>query len=439
MVKPLAWLGIVVAISMLLSACQSGLTEVLIYTPTPAVNSPQSVSGVIAPSNADEPLEGVVAIPTQLESFLAVENPVTNLNLVLGIPTIGDYEWKSVARGFDSPTYITSANDGSGRTFVVEQRGVIWELDENFVRTQTPFLDISSRVSLSFEQGMWSLAFHPQYAQNGYLYVTYSNLLGSTVVSRFLTDRNTNRPNPVTELILFSASQPADNHNGGQVAFGPDGFLYIGLGDGGSAGDPWENAQSLDSPLGKILRVDVNSGARYSIPQDNPFVDGNVPEVWALGFQNPWRFSFDRDTGDLFISDVGESEWQEISYVLAGTPGGLNFGWNAYEGRHAVVSGTPGAGFVQPVLEYSRNNIGCSVIGGHIYRGAALPEWNGVYLYGDFCTGSVWAAVKVSEQSWRSQLVFNLNTWISSFGLDEAGELYLTDYENGDIYRLSRR
>lgn len=453
-------------VSLLLSACQPNLTEITIFTPTPAPPATLVVQNAIAPPESDDPRVGGLTLPTELAPLVALDSGAGSpIEPVEGLPSVANIEWVSVARGFNTPTAIVNAGDGSRRLFVVEQNGMIWEMDENFVRRQTPFLDISSRVSVGFEQGMWSLAFHPDYEANGYLYVLYTNLIGSTVVSRFITDRNTNRPNPVTELILLTAAQPAENHNGGQIAFGPDGYLYIGLGDGGAVNDPWDNAQSVETRLGKLLRVNIDSGARYGIPADNPFPNSAAPENWAIGLQNPWRFSFDPLTGDIYIGDVGQTQWQEINFLAFGAPGGANFGWDFYEGDEATGAGSPDREFSAPVAVYDINERGCAVVGGEVYRGENLPQWRGIYFFADFCTGSIWAAFPQviepeteaetaveegaeGEESegapepeiiWRSQLIFTLDIWISAFGHDEARELYFLDYENGDIYRLERR
>jgi len=225
--------------------------------------------------------------------------------------------------------------------------------------------------------------------------------------------------------------QPYKNHNGGALAFGPDGYLYAGLGDGGSAGDPNKNGQNTTVLLGKILRLDVSNGDKYSIPSDNPF--GN--EVWAYGLRNPWRISFDRATGDLWIGDVGQDKWEEIDYLSAGSQGGANFGWSIMEGNHNY-DGEPQSGMLLPVAEYSHAEGGCSVTGGYVYRGI-MPEWDGIYLYGDYCSGKVWALI-LSDGQWQSQVMFETGVTITSFGQDESGEIYLAS-DNGNIYHLTKK
>ena len=226
-------------------------------------------------------------------------------------------------------------------------------------------------------------------------------------------------------------AQPFQNHNGGALAFGPDGYLYAGLGDGGSAGDPFGNGQSLNTLLGKILRLDVDSAEPYAIPSDNPFES----EIWTYGLRNPWRLSFDKVSGDLYIADVGQGEWEEIDYLPSGSGGGTNFGWNFREGAHDYEGNVP-AGLTDPVAEYSHAEGGCSVTGGYVYRGS-MPEWNGIYLYGDYCTGFVWGLIN-SLNGRQTRLLFDADVRITSFGQDENGEVYLLA-DGGSVHRLSRK
>jgi glucose/arabinose dehydrogenase len=280
------------------------------------------------------------------------------------------------------------------------------------------------------------LAFHPDYAQNGYFYVNYTDLNGDTVVSRFETSPDPNLADADSERVLLRISQPYANHNGGMLAFGSDGYLYIGTGDGGSGGDPQGNAQNSDSLLGKILRLDVDSGEPYTIPNGNAPV--GQPEIWAVGLRNPWRFSFDRATGDLFIGDVGQNQWEEIHFMPRGILGGVNLGWDYYEGTHAYEGDPPAdTSFLPPILEYSHDGGNCSVTGGYVYRGS-LPEWQGVYLFGDYCSGTVWMALPDISGTWRAEEAFRLPVRLASFGEDEKGELYAVDL-SGDIYRLTAR
>ena len=234
-------------------------------------------------------------------------------------------------------------------------------------------------------------------------------------------------------------AQPYVNHNGGTVAFGPEGYLYLGLEDGGSGGDPLGNAQNLDSLLGKLLRLDVDGGEPYIIPPDNPYAQGGgAPEVWASGLRNPWRFSFDRLTGDLFIGDVGQNSWEEIDFHPAGAPGGANFGWNYREGAHPYQGSSPSDPLlIDPIAEYGRDQ-GLSVIGGMVYRGEQLPEWRGIYLYGDYGSGLIWGLFREAEGSWRNAVLFETGSSITSFGEDESGEIFYVDLA-GNLFQLAMR
>ncbi len=272
------------------------------------------------------------------------------------------------------------------------------------------------------------------FAGNGQLFVDYTDVNGNTVVSRFLADPTANQVDPSSEKVLLRVDQPYANHNGGQLAFGPDGFLYIGLGDGGSAGDPLGAGQRLDTLLGKILRLDVDEGDPYAIPPDNPLT-GQAdarPEIWAYGLRNPWRFSFDRATGEMWIGDVGQNQYEEIDLQPAGL-GGLNYGWNEMEGLHEYRSGYR-EGLTLPVWEYDHAQ-GCSVTGGYVYRGQALPALRGVYLFGDYCSGTLWALARTSEGGWNGVALLATGLSISSFGEDEAGEVYVVDL-GGSVYRI---
>lgn len=349
-------------------------------------------------------------------------------------PDPAGYTWNPVAEGFRQPLLLTHAGDGSGRIFVVGQNGDI-QIVENGAPRAEAFLDITERVGSSGnEQGLLGLAFHPDYENNGSFFVHYTDLNGDTVISRFQVSGDANLADASSETILLQYDQPYPNHNGGQIEFGPDRYLYVGLGDGGSGGDPLGNGQSLETLLGKILRIDLNSGPPYGIPADNPFVNGGgLPEIWAYGLRNPWRFSFDRATGNMFIGDVGQGEWEEIDFLPAGIVGGTNFGWNYLEGTHPYEGEAP-EGLVPPVTEYNHGS-GCSVTGGYVYRGTALPEWQGVYLYGDFCSGQIFGLVQHEDGTWESRQLFATGFQITSFGEDENGELYVLD-RGGGVYQL---
>ncbi len=355
------------------------------------------------------------------------------------------YTLEVVAEGFVRPVYVTNAGDGSGRLFVVEQGGTIRIIADGVV-LPTPFLDISERVSPEArrssytERGLLGLAFHPRYAENGAFFVDYTDQAGHTVVARFqVSPDDPNRANSTSGELLLEVPQPYGNHNGGHLMFGPDdGYLYISLGDGGSAGDPQGNGQNLGTLLGTLLRIDVNGERGYSIPADNPFVGRRDarPEIWAWGLRNAWRLSFDRATGDLTIADVGQNQWEEINFQPASSSGGENYGWNAYEGTHAY-SGQPAAtDVVMPVLEYRHTNGWCSVTGGYVYRGTQINGLQGTYLYGDWCTGTIWAAKQDATGDWETTISLESGRSISSFGEDESGELYLVDY-GGAVLRFS--
>lgn len=340
-----------------------------------------------------------------------------------------------IASGFVQPVHITHAGDGSGRLFVVERGGVIRIIRDGAV-LPTPFFDISGQVqSAGGEQGLLSVAFPPDFTAKQYFYVDYTNLtgIGDTIVARYSMTANPDIAASAGGVTLLNVSQPFTNHNGGQLAFGPDGLLYIALGDGGSAGDPFNNAQNLATGLGKILRLDTEAGVSpYAIPTGNPF--GN--EIWAYGLRNPWRFSFDRSTGDLYIADVGQNLIEEINFQPATSTGGENYGWNIMEGTSCFLSPECGqTGLTLPVAEYSHADGNCSVTGGFVYRGGQYPSLQGTYLYADFCSGRLWG-LKRSGATWENRLLHDTTLQISSFGEDEAGSLYLADLGAGDLYRI---
>lgn len=360
---------------------------------------------------------------------------------VSSFPDPAGYIWAPVVSGLQRPVDIADLKDG--RMLVLEQPGLIRVVQNNNLLPD-PFLDIQDRVGSSGnEQGLLGIALHPQFSQNGFFYVNYTDKKGDTSISRFSVATNDpNRADPNSEKVLLKVDQPYANHNGGVMVFGPDGFLYLGLGDGGSAGDPKGNAQSLDTLLGKILRIDVNNGDPYANPADNPFANGGgKPEIWAYGLRNPWRFSFDRLTGDLYIADVGQNQWEEIDVLPAGTPGGQNLGWDYREGAHDYEGGPPAGTnlkLVEPVFEYSHSE-GCSVTGGFVYRGQNLPEFRGVYLFADYCSGQMWGLLRGADGSYKSQLLFQTGMNITSFGQDGSGELYIADQKSGGIYRLQQK
>ncbi|MBI5639972.1 MAG: PQQ-dependent sugar dehydrogenase [Nitrospirae bacterium] len=340
--------------------------------------------------------------------------------------------------GINSPTHIAAAGDGSKRLFITEQRGRVLVI-KNGVLQKRPFLDISGRVSCCGERGLLSIVFPPGFGNKKYFYLNYTDRNGATVVARYRVSADADAADPRTEEIVLTVEQPFANHNGGQLAFGPDGYLYIGMGDGGSAGDPHNHAQNPSSLLGKMLRIDVESGKRpYAIPQDNPFIEtkGYRPEIWATGLRNPWRFSFDRKTGDLYIADVGQDRYEEINIEPKGGKGGRNYGWNIMEGMHCYeTENCDRSRLTGPVAEYGHSD-GCSVTGGMVYRGEKFSQMHGVYFYGDFCSGKIWG-LRQSGGEWTDKMLRDSGLSISTFGEDEAGELYLADYGRGNIYRIT--
>src|SRR5712692_814770 len=331
--------------------------------------------------------------------------------------------------GLASPTAITTAGDGSGRLFITLQGGTIKLFDGFQLQT---FLDISPLVSNGDLQGLLGIAFHPQYGSNGFFYVNYTNTAGATVIARYRVSANTSVADPNSAVILLTIPEPFDDHNGGQLQFGPDGYLYIGTGDGGSGNDPPCNAQRDDVLLGKLLRIDVDqnvsSSPFYGIPPSNPFIGAGLPldEIWAKGLRNPWRFSFERMTGDLYIGDVGQNVREEIDFQPRASAGGENYGWKIMEGTRCGDGGSLGcpAGvpachspvFKLPIFEYDHTSSDCSVTGGYVYRGSTFPDLAGVYFYGDYCTGKLWGS---------GQLLTPRAAGVSSFGQDISGELYL--------------
>jgi glucose/arabinose dehydrogenase len=345
-------------------------------------------------------------------------------------------------RGFSSPIGIGHAGDGSNRIFVVEQGGRV-RVVKSGVLQPTPFLDIAGRISAGGERGLLGLAFPPDYARKGYFYVNYTNTAGNTVISRFQRSAsNADAADPASEQILLTVAQPFANHNGGQLAFSPsDRMLYVGMGDGGDGGDPGNRAQNPAQLLGKILRVDTETGRpyTYTTPTTNPFLAsiGFRPEIWALGVRNPWRFSFDRSTADLFIADVGQGSFEEIDFQPAASRGGENYGWRIMEGTHCFNPNPCSmTGLTLPVVEYGHNAGDCSVTGGYVYRAATYPRMQGLYFYGDFCSGRIWSLKRQNGGTWQSTLLLDTSIQISAFGEDESGNLYVASYGGGDIYPL---
>jgi glucose/arabinose dehydrogenase len=357
------------------------------------------------------------------------------------------FKFTKIAGGLKSPDDVTGAGDGSGRLFIVEQVGRIRVVKDGVLLAK-PFLDIRSLVASGGERGLLSVAFHPQFRTNGVFIVDYTRAsttaadVGDTVIARY-------RASPPTSDVadrasgeaLLTIKQPQANHNGGLVKFGPDGLLYIGMGDGGASGDigpghaPQGNGQSLTTLLGKILRIEVDATGPYRIPADNPNLGPLARrEIWAYGLRNPWRFSFDRATGDLYIGDVGQDAWEEIDFQPSPGKGGVNFGWPVWEATHRYRTGATLTGDTKPIAEYSHGGGRCSLTGGYVYRGAKISALAGFYIFGDYCTGELWTLVRFGG-SWRLSPLRDTPYAISSFGEDDSGELYLVDH-NGAVYQF---
>ncbi|MBK8904806.1 MAG: PQQ-dependent sugar dehydrogenase [Anaerolineaceae bacterium] len=416
---------------LLFTACQSGaaleettvspnptLAQPIINTAVPITNTPpppvieEATTNSIQPTATNAPPTEQPPTPTPTVTPIP-ENPVSSISL------------EPIISGLIQPLYLTHAFDD--RLFILEQAGTIRIL-QNGELLPEPFLDIMDPVnSNSNEQGLLGLAFHPNYQENGYFFLNYTNVNGGTNIARYRVSSDPNVADPNSEQILLTVPQPYANHNGGMVAFGPDGYLYVGMGDGGSQGDPEGNGQNTGTLLGSILRLDIDSlDGSYTIPADNPFVDdpNARPEVWAYGLRNPWRFSFDRLTNDLFVADVGQNTWEEVSWLAAGTPGGQNFGWNFMEGNHCYVTNCNPANFVPAVFEYDHTQ-GCSISGGYIYRGQQFLSLYGNYFVADFCSGIIWGVFQQPDGSWQSTIVYRSSLPITSFGEDVNGELYV--------------
>lgn len=378
---------------------------------------------------------GVVLIP----SACAISSGVQPFDpcSVQSPTTVPQIEFQQIATGISRPVYVTHAGDGSGRLFVVEQAGII-KIIRNGQTLATPFLDIRDRVESGGEKGLLSVAFHPKYKENGRFFVNYTarkNGVLKSVIAEYKVSSNPDLADR-TERAILEVEQPFANHNGGLNKFGPDGFLYIGLGDGGAAGDPFNNAQNLETLLGKILRIDIEKEP-YAIPQDNPFVEkANAQgEIWAYGLRNPWRFSFDRCTGRLFAGDVGQNRIEEIDLIEKGK----NYGWKIMEGSQCFDPPTlcNTQGLELPIAEYD-HSLGCSVTGGYVYRGTQYPALIGHYLFGDYCSGRIWSLVQESTGRWTMRQLIDSPFSISSFGEDEQGELYVVHY-GGAIYRVTAK
>ena len=351
--------------------------------------------------------------------------------------------------GLDAPIGITNAGDGTGRLFVNEQGGRVRVVGADGRLRPEPFVDLSGVVTAGGEQGLLGLAFHPDFASNRRLFVYYTRAGDAAdTLAELTADPGGARADPASLRVLFSVADPYANHNGGQLAFGPDGYLYVGIGDGGSGGDPQGNGQDPTALLGKLLRLDVDAppppdGVSYAVPADNPYAPegtaprAGAPEVWALGLRNPWRFSFDPRWGDLYIADVGQGSWEEIDRQPGDSTGGENYGWNVMEGRSCFLDPScDQRPFVMPIAQYATGQDGnCAVVGGHVYRGSAQPALDGVYVFGDYCSGRVYT-LQVDEGTTTPREVLDSDLSISAFGIDEDGELYVADLSGGALQRI---
>ncbi len=455
----------ILILALAVSACMSGgasPTPVAIRSTETAVPAPVQAEGTVTATITATPAATEVLTATAQVEATATEAPTATETAVEPpaaqvpvdeTPPPAAYATdlsgvrvrvEPVIEGLAAPVWLTHAGDGSGRLFVLEKTGTIRIVRDGQL-VEAPFLDIRDGVGSSAnEQGLLGLAFAPDYAESGYFFVNYTDKNGDTVVSRFQVTSEADVADPASEFKVLGIDQPAANHNGGGLLFGPDGYLWIGTGDGGAANDRFGNGQNPATLLGKMLRLDVTSDPAqpYLIPGDNPWVDADwnrqdvADEVWGVGLRNPWRYSFDRATGDLWIADVGQNTYEEVHRVAAGSPSGLNFGWPIMEGLHCFATqDCDQAGLELPVAEYRHGADGCSITGGYVYRGAALPALTGAYLFSDFCSGKIWG-LQQNGDAWERVELADTNLAVSSFGEDEAGELYVTDLGGGGVYRI---
>jgi len=383
---------------------------------------------------------------TVLISLLAISGSIRNTLAISSAEVPKNVRFESIASGLDNPLFVAHAGDGSNRLFIVQRGGKILIFKNNTLNA-APFLNVGNIITMTgSEQGLLGLAFDPNYETSGMFYIVYTAPSRAITLARYLvSNSDPDLADSNSGEVLLSIPKSFSNHNGGMLAFGPDGYLYMSSGDGGSSGDPNNNGQSRRTLLGKILRLDVNSGSPYSIPATNPFYNDLDPlvkkEIWAYGLRNPWRFSFDRSIGDLYTADVGQNTREEVNFQPASSTGGMNYGWRILEGNlcYSQTNCTPPPSYVPPVAVYDHglnDSIGCSVTGGYVYRGANFSALTGVYLYGDFCTGRLWGLAKNTNNQWVSTLIKDTGFLISSFGEDEQGELFLTDYGSGSVFHI---
>jgi glucose/arabinose dehydrogenase len=414
---------------------QASATALAVESPVQAIATatqtflPVLVETIVTPTAT--PVPSPTAMPTATPSPTPQTTPVDAISLE-----------PILTEGLLRPVYLTHAFDG--RLFIVEQDGTIRIIQEGQLLPEA-FLDISERVgSNGYEQGLLSVAFHPDYATagqpgTGVFYVYYTDNNGDTVVSHFqVSESSPNLADENSEVIVLQVDQPYPNHNGGLLKFGPDDYLYVGLGDGGSAGDPQGHGQNKDTLLGSMLRIDVSqAGDGYEIPPDNPFVDDPDarPEIWSYGWRNPWRFSFDRLTGDMYIADVGQGMWEEVSFQPGNSQGGENYGWNIMEANACFsAQSCDQSGLVLPIFDYDHSK-GCSITGGYVYRGEQFPELAGNYFVADFCSGIMWRLFPDGTGHWLEAEFPSSGFPVSSFGEDVNGELYVLDHSGG-VYQI---
>jgi glucose/arabinose dehydrogenase len=390
----------------------------------------------------------VNAVAAQESTPEATPEATLDPNIILSrdvAPDANSFRLVELVSGLFRPLYLTHAGDGSNRLFILEQTGRVWIVRDGAL-LNTPFIDLTGIVSQDVtagysERGLLGLAFHPNYAENGQFYVNYTDREGTSHVTAYTVSAdNPDVADSASARDLLTVAQPYPNHNGGHMAFGPDSYLYISFGDGGSRDDPLNAGQTKSTLLGKILRIDVDNvdfDRPYGIPADNPFSFDPTfaPEVWAYGLRNVWRFSFDRTTGDLYLGDVGQNAWEEINFEPADSPGGVNYGWVAYEANERYRGAEPEAAVTFPIATYPHSDGSCSVTGGYVYRGEAIPALQGYYFYSDYCSGNLWSAWRDAAGTWQSTQVTTTGRQISSFGEDEQGELYMIDY-NGVVLAL---
>jgi glucose/arabinose dehydrogenase len=423
-------------VTLLLAACATNQTG---GAQSPSATAP-ALEPTLAATSAAAPSDSApTSVPTSAPAAAtaaptaapaAAPNPAGSADPASAI------QLKKLIENLDAPVFLTQAG---GQMFVVEKKGKIVILRDG-ARVEQPFLDIGNLITSSgSEQGLLGLAFHPDYANNGRFFVYYTARNGDNTLARYQVSDDPNVADPDSATVLFAQPDFAANHNGGMLAFGPDGYLYVGLGDGGGGGDPQSNGQKRSTLLGKLLRLDVSGNEPYTIPPDNPWPNGDDaarPEIWAYGLRNPWRFSFDRTTGDLYIGDVGQNIYEEINFQPAGANGGQNYGWSTREGAHCFrANECQSSDMIEPIGEYDHDQ-GCSVTGGYVYRGAAFASLQGQYIFGDYCSGTIWSLQRNASGAWEQRKILESNLSISSFGEDEAGELYVIDL-GGDIYQVT--